>query len=350
MIKYLFIISLLLLGCTSSHQKAELEKIEETDIDTLTLHSVPDMELWCSDGMAICDSCLLIIDRCQDKKLFIYRLKDFECLANIGSVGQGPGDMVFPFFLHGNKAATLKEQTLYDVNLSRLKTIDIDALLHGSTNVIKQNVSLLSELSGSTDMVQMGDCYFGTKDLDQGLFFRYSSADSTMGWIPYPSSLLSIEDARQGNVNQSRMTAQVNEGLLAVAMRYYNQIFLYNAKGELLRGGTLGQKIEPIFENNQELSESSKIFFSHIYSTDNYIYLVTANQYYKDKRPSSRRSSDIIVLDWDLNHIKTFHANRRIQQLILDSIYHRLLVLCVNDEEAPELYYTDFEEDWFTKN
>ena len=42
--------------------------------------------------------------------------------------------------------------------------------------------------------------------------------------------------------------------------------------------------------------------------------------------------------------MKTFKTNKCIQQLIVDPVYRRLLLLCINDEEEPELYYADFQE------
>ena len=139
--KYILIFSLFLLGCASGskQQKMSLEKIEESSVDSLVLHPVPGMELWCSDGLSVCDSCLLILDRCQDKKLYVYRLNDFKCIANIGTVGQGPEDMIFPFFLHNNISSS-NQQTIYDVNMARMKTIDIHSLLSGSKEIIKQMI------------------------------------------------------------------------------------------------------------------------------------------------------------------------------------------------------------------
>lgn len=343
--KYILIFSLFLLGCASGskQQKMSLEKIEESSVDSLVLHPVPGMELWCSDGLSVCDSCLLILDRCQDKKLYVYRLNDFKCVANIGTVGQGPEDMIFPFFLHNNISSS-NQQTIYDVNMARIKTIDIHSLLSGSKEIIKQNIPLPAEVIGSTDMSQIGDSYYGTKDSNEGLFFIYSQTDSIMKWIPYPKSVQPSEGNKLTTVGQSRITVHLNQKLVAVAMRYYNQIFLYDNKGEFLKGVTLGKEVEPVYESPEKLSTLSELFFSQISSTDNYIYLVTANQYYKDTRPASQRPRDIVVFDWELNHVKTFKTNKCIQQLIVDPVYRRLLLLCINDEEEPELYYTDFQE------
>lgn len=275
--------------------------------------------------------------------MFVYQLCDFKYLTSLGLTGQGPEDMLFPFFMQSDTEAS-GEQTLYDVNLARIKTLTVDSLLTGTKATVKKDIPLPAKVLGSTDMAQADEKYIGTTDMGEGLFFIYSIVDDALTWIPYSSSLadMSNEDLRM-QVSQDRITVQVEKGLVAVAMRYYNQLFLYDTNGKPLKGGSFGKEIEPVFEGNN-MSTSSRLFFSQLSSTKDYIYVVAANQTHRDRRPSSQRLSDLFIFDWNLNHVKTLKTNKRIQRILIDPVYGRLLAICIDDEEELEFCYAHFKE------
>ena len=83
---------------------------------------------------------------------------------------------------------------------------------------------------------------------------------------------------------------------IATAMKFYNQLFLYNTKGEVLKGGTFRKEIAPKIVNNQ-IDASTKIFFTQIYSTDKYIYLVLSDMYYGKNTSSNRQPSQVTIFD-----------------------------------------------------
>lgn len=331
--------SFIIVCCT---KKQVIMDIHENGGDSLSPQLVENIELWCSDEMTICDSTLVIIDGCQEKKLYFFQLKDFSLLKNIGNTGNGPEDFLYPFFLFNNNSL-LNELSLYDVNLAKIKTIKMNYLLNDSSHCISTNRAIPSCLIGSPDMAQIDNTYYGSKDLGLGMFFTYSSKDKMEKWVPYPPSVSNNKEEIRFNINQSRITVNHKKKLIVAATRFYNQLFLYNSNGELLRSGTFGKKINPEIEN-KKISTSSDIFFTHLYSTDKYIYVVMTDEKYRDNRLPSQRYSKIAIFDWNLNHIKTLYSNKHIYSVVVDTIYNRLLLLCMNDDREPELYYDDYDE------
>lgn len=336
---WLILGSLSMICCTNSQS---LKEIQESKADSLSLQKVTNIELWCSDKMTICDSCLVIIDRCQKEKLYFFQLKDFKFLKSAGNTGQGPTDFIFPFFLE-NTPLSSSELSIYDTNLSKLKVLNINHLLNNMAEFLIRETTIPATILGSTDMAQITNNYYGSKDVGLGMFFIYSPSNNAMEWIPYPPSVSNKQKEIDLNINQNRITVHPQKKLIATAMRFYNQIFLYDSNGKLLKSGTFGKEIKPKIENNK-ISVLSDMFFTQIYSTEKYIYLVLTNQKYKDKRPSSLKPSKIVILDWNLNHIKTLYTDKRIHSIAVDSLYNRLLILGIDDEENPELYYSNWSE------
>ena len=331
-----------IMGCISPQP---LPQIVETEAnDTLTFHKVDSIELWCTHDMTIRNHCLVIADYCQKEKLYFYRLNDFQFLKSTGRAGKGPQDFKFPFFLKGANVAS-DELLIYDAELAKCKTFRINPTSTDSLVYWMKETKIPAEIIASTDMAQIKNTFYGSQDSGKGMFFIHPIESDRVEWVPYPPSIPNYEEAPEANlsVKQNRITVNPNKKRIATAMKFYNQLFLYNTKGEVLKGGTFREEIAPKIVNNQ-IDTSTKIFFTQIYSTDKYIYLVLSDMHYREKASSNWQPSQVAIFDWDMNHVLTLKTNIYIYSIVIDSVFNRMLVLSYDKEENPELYYSNWDE------
>ncbi len=126
-------------------------------------------------------------------------------------------------------------------------------------------------------------------------------------------------------------------------MRYYNQLYIYDELGEIIKYGSFGKEITPIIEGDK-LKDSSSIFFSSIYSTDNYIYLVLSDQIYRNTNFRNLPPTKIAIFDWDLNPIRLIQTNKLIRNIVIDSMYKRMFAICYDAEDNSEIFMCHWDE------
>lgn len=328
-------------GCNTKSQT--LSPITEVGTDSITLQKVPEMELWCSDVMDICDSCLIIADRCQSEKLYIYCLSDFKFIRNMGKSGQGPTDCLFPFFVK-NDISTPNEFTISDASLGKCKKFKLNHNQKDSLIYLVKETAIHPEILGSTDMTQLANNYYGTQDQMQGLFFIHHLEQDTTEWIPYPNSIPELKEDELKTTKQSRITVNLKKKRIAAAMRFYNQLFIYDENGKQLKSKSFGDELIPKIVN-QRIEPSSKIFFGRICSTEQYIYLILSNQTYRSTHTGDTPPSKIAIFDWELNHIRTLQTDQNVYNMLVDSLYKRILFFVSDAEKNSELYTYPWDED-----
>ncbi len=333
--KFSFYIIFMLCFCTSCKNNKTVKIIENKYIN-LDINRTNITSLLCADKMKIIDSYLILIDRCEEPIFHVYELSNYSHIKSFGLQGNGPTDYIFPFFLNNNDNNLIT----YDVNLAQFKDINIKNLKNGKGDFIESR-EMPKELIGCPDLINIGDEYYGNIDTSKGLYFHYSDKEKKIEWVNFPNSLLSYEEIEPMPLNMSRIAINPKKNIIACAMYYYNKIFLYTTKGDLIKEIIIGDKeITPqISKSTRIIKGDSKICFSDIYATDKYIYLITQEIKYQDFEERFKYPSRIIILDWNLNYISTLTSNKHIYSITIDNKHKRLIYIAINQEGDPEILY-----------
>lgn len=331
---FIYIALLFLLSCCN---KQEIYTILEDKKTSPIVQETDISEILYPDKLGFSDSCLVVINRKSEPFFYIYDKKTFLPKEKFGFAGNGPEDFIFPFFLEQIDTVS-KTTAVYDVNLASFKDINISHLLaHQDSAIITSPMP--PSLIGSSVLIKNKDIYYGNIDSGEGLFFIYNRQTDTREWTPFPASLLPAEgDFTVMNAN--RIAANPILGKIVSGMRYYNKLFLYDIKTrKILKEAQIGnEEVSPIV-HNQSLDGNSKLCCMEIHVSKQYIYILMQNIKEKDWEQPEGAASRIIVLDWNLNYVRTYQLAHHTNSFAVDSSCNRILYTATDYEGNTKLYY-----------
>lgn len=334
--KYVYI--LFLLGiCSCVHPNVD-EIIEENNIVRREVNEVAIEELLFVDKISAFDSSLVFINRKSDSVFYVYNRTDFSYQGTFGSLGQGPNDFLFPFFLTHDEGMD-GYFTVYDVNTASFKNLKYESLMKGNQNAMS-SVGMPSPLIGSPNLTKLTDgSFLGNIDSGQGLFFIYKENLKALKWIDFPENLLQPKgDFTVMNMNR----ISVNEKLekIVSAMGYYNLLFLYDINGNLKKKVQLGDKtIKPTIIGEHNISGDNFICCRDIESTDEAVYVLMQNAKEKDFEKMDNPPSRIVVFDWNLNYLKTYQLPVYSMEFFIDEKYNRIVFTKFNEDGGTDICY-----------
>lgn len=336
MAKYIYVMALLAIYSCSFSEVDEV--VLEDKLVSLQTNEVAIKELLFIDKIDAFDSTFVLINRKSDKVFYLYNKKDFSYLGSFGSIGQGPNDFLFPFFLKGNgrRPDTL---TIYDVNTASFKELDYKEQLKGRQDAIS-SVNMPHPLIGSPNLSRLSDGRFvGNIDSGQGIFFIYDESSEVMEWVDFPKNLL--QPKRDFTVmNMNRITVNEKLGKVVSAMGYYNLLFLYGIDGKLNKSVQLGrERIVPSIIGEHYISEDNYICCRDIESTEDAVYVLVQNVKEKDFENVNNPPSRIVVFDWDLNYLRTYQLPYYSLEFFVDDARKRLVFTKWNEEGGTDVYY-----------
>ena len=196
-----------------------------------------------------------------------------------------------------------------------------------------------SALIGASVLVKNNHLYYGNVDSGEGLFFVYDSLSDVRSWIPFPSSLLPSEgDFTVMNSNRISVHPRLNR--VVSGMRFYNKLYLYDVETkEMLKEVEIGNEpVSPLLEG-QSIDGESRLCCMETHATDRYVYVLMQRIKEKEWDKVDGEPSRIIVLDWELNYVKTYQLAHCTHSFALDAGNNRILYTAVNDEGNTVLYY-----------
>ncbi|WP_140406998.1 MULTISPECIES: hypothetical protein [unclassified Bacteroides] len=341
LVSYMVLALVIISSCTEKNSEIILT---ETRVVHPQVHATGITEVLRADKMCVCDSFLIVIGRDDEPCFYVYDRNGYQIKGSFGMNGNGPSDFLFPFFFGGEDYVGGKLE-VYDVNLASIKEIDLHRCLHKQENAVVA-ISLPKEIIGSPDLFRAGSVYYGNMDNGMGLFFRFDVSSGQFDWIDFPSSLL--EPERDFSVmNMNRISYSESRKEIVSAMFYYNRVFLYDEQGNLQKSVRLGEKeVCPVLGNeNSSVMGESLLCFTDVQSDENYIYLMA--QSVEEERsfsPTAEMKSRIVVLDWNLDYVKTYSLPHYSQAFLVDAGLHRIVYIARTSEGNTDLFYFDMTE------
>lgn len=286
------------------------------------------------DRLGACDAFIVAIGRMEDPFIHVFRRDDCSYTGSFGTLGQGPGDFNFPFFLSGESSGRLQ---LYDVNLASFKQADIEKAITRKPDAIVSD-AMPKSLVGSPNLYRGKGFYMGNMDGGLGQFFIYDTAEDRMEWIGFPRQ---VKNEENDFSVMNRIAVNEEQGKVVSAMYYYNKVFLYDTKGKLLKEAQIGeQAIAPLIAN-KTLDEESLRCCTDIGMTSDYVYLLMQSVKEKDFAHAGIAASRITVLDWNLNYVKTYVLPHYVWSLFVDERQKRILYVPIEDNDSASICYFD---------
>lgn len=331
------ILFLFLVLTTVSCQSSQVDEIiVENNVSLPEVYNTNINEMLYVDKIGICDSLLVLINRKDDPIFYVYNT-DFIYKGSFGTLGHGPNEFQFPFFLNTEKHAG-QLLPIYDVNLASFKDIDVLSVLE-EDEVIVSSWQMPKQLIGSPNLNVIDDIYYGNIDSGQGLFFIFDAKTENFTWIDFPKSLQSPKgDFTVMNMN--RITVNLHQEKIVSAMGYYNLLFLFDMNGNLIKTIQLGEKlISPTIIGDYHISGDNLICSRDIESTDTNVYVLMQNVKERDFEKINNAPSRIICFDWNLSYNKTYQLPHYSLDFYVDERNDRIIYTALNEEGGTDIYY-----------
>lgn len=312
------------------------EIVVENNVSSPEVYNTNIDEMLYVDKIGAWDSLLVFINR-KDETIFYVYNTDFIYKGSFGTLGHGPNEFQFPFYLNSNKNIG-QFLPIYDVNLASFKHIDISSTLEEG-KVIVSSMQMPKQLIGSPNLNVIDDFYYGNIDSGQGLFFIFDAKTEDFTWIDFPKSLQSPKgDFTVMNMN--RITVNPHQEKIVSAMGYYNLLFLYDMNGNLIKTIQLGEKlISPTIIGDYYISGENLICSRDIESTDTNVYVLMQNVKERDFEKINNAPSRIICFDWNLNYNKTYQLPHYSLDFYVDERNDRIIYTALNGEGGTDIYY-----------
>jgi hypothetical protein len=171
---------------------------------------------------------------------------------------------------------------------------------------------------------------YGNTVLGNGLLYKYPmNINEQPVWFNLP-----VYDHLKENIRQYAVTNKFwiheKRHRLAIAMRFYNVIHIFDMDGNLQKTISFGKKTEPEINYKLEMvdSDHSVSCFTDIYGTNDRIFAL-----WKGGKRQEKKNSVLFELDWDGNLIRTFRLDREIACIAIDQTNRDIYGVAIGYEE-----------------
>lgn len=337
-------IPLLLIGiflglnsCGSSAEK-EWQHISETSTKLLTgemvLPSAENTNMFYD--LAITPHYTGLLDFHSDTILKIYPNNQWDTLTGIALKGNGPNDLIFPFF--SKQTCPQDEFILTDLNAWTVN--HINPTIQNKKYLSVQKAPILSEMPPFQNATILPR-YTIASDVDiqnPRLCFIHDTQTHQTTDIPYypivegeykPECLSFLYDNQQ--------VAHEENQCICIAMKKMNLIHFYNFEGNRQKTIVIGKELHLPQPDSQFLDfPNAPVYTLDAAATSKYIYCL-----YGGEKSSA---STLFLFDWEGNHSATFQLDKPLTKIAVcpDNTY--ILGLFITPEGGTDIIkYTSFE-------
>jgi len=311
------LVLLLLLSC-GRHSTVETVRV------TPKLVNIAEVENPCFTSMSLKldNSYLFCITNCTYKYIWLIDANTLEIAKKFGNKGIARAEFQMPIELKLSHEID-SSVTLYEINLQRIKKIDLSNVFSPNFNVWDAVIDSLADkaLFGICDDISMvsDSILLGQKQaFEDYQIFSYNTNSKEITVIDQYKAF--DRKPVKSNIfffNRCNVTSSYKEKRYAIIFKYINSVSFYDLNNNLIKHNSFEQVKPP--ENYEEcntMTQSSN-YFNYYYATDNFLFV--------SRLINSSDRSEIFCFDWNGNLLK-----------ILD-MDHKVLLFAVN-EQSQELF------------
>ena len=296
-------------------------KVKGTNVGPLSFFSNPTDIVFDQDHYLIVD----------DKKKEIFHLfnKKYELISSFGNIGEEPGSFSNKPQIINNNFIENKKLLLYQFP-SEIIPIELKSTGDKyAESIISEKNKMTIKLPGIQYVANLeGNKYVGLGGMTEGKL-SFFDLDSTKAMI-YPFVPNTTPGPKTSEdkmfMYNGRIGVNTVEGKIVIANHYFNQLEIYDTKGQLLKEIRIGKLDSPFSKKPGE----RKFYFVNVDVTDKYIFAV-----YLGKKPSPglddlfMAKSEIHVFSWDGKPVAKLKLDRVIGAIAINP--KKGIILSVDD-------------------
>ena len=324
--RYAVVALLLLTSCenkTATTYNGET-RIEWQDFETqkLTARMIEfDEPVMKPDQLMVWDTLLITINRGTEKIFHLFNLKTKEKIGEQITVGQGPDEMIAPFFIKDSDSIKV-----YDVMTSTVYSYAINEFVENQSPVPSRRYKL-SEVNFFSELASLGTDLVGVSyrpDIPCYLFdANGEKIDGGIG--SYPEGPVEYTDLERIDAYRGLLTSNGSDRL-AVSYFFTDLIDIYTDKGELIKRL---HGPEHFFTRFTEYNDGNRMGSrpNHDYYRDAFYspvsvgdaFFVLYNGKFVNKPGYDLLTKDILVFGWDGTPLKHYQLEEGVSRISVDS-------------------------------
>ncbi|PZX49322.1 TolB-like protein [Algoriphagus ratkowskyi] len=349
LIKFILIISVLILVACNENKTASYEKIKPSKIKAEKIDQIDEDNDFAD--LAVYGGNLILIDRSQEEIFQVYSTNGFRKIGSFGIIGEGPENFSLPKFVKSSFSGNISDDFwIFDPNKKLLKNINLkttDGLEYSFT----ESRLIDPKVLGSFDInILKNGKMIGKNPIDgKGNFYLFDPSNKEISWIDFHPEIpeKNIANKNKAFIYNSVLIYNEKNNKIVQAMYFFNQIHLYDQNTEILKSITIGDLNIPDFsEKSHSLIPPSLVYnFVDLKTTDNYIFALFQGIEHEVKmsKPNKEFYSKVYKFDWDGNIIEIYELELLLNLIALDSKNDKIYGLHFNREEnslnaLPEIY------------
>lgn len=315
LIKFKALLSLIFLvmisGCSFAQSNKEFKSFPR--IEQLRHSRVEIRELISPSSIHLINDTIILVDKNLEHAIHFYNVSNWSSIGSYGKRGKGPAEVEKPKF-HGQFTEENGETYLWfsDIRSFKLFKVSLTKMINDIDSEPEISYRIPPELALSyKEIYAVSDTEFvGTVAGEQlgGRFFHIDMKKKTADWMPnFPKQNLKVPEHKIGYLYSSAAAFNRKTNQIASGMYLFDRIDIVNV---------LEEKVLTIFqEGNSEIKEvdlrddsrlfplKTEFYYTRAYSTENYIYLLYANNTEQQIAESRKSPTELHVFDWDGNPI-----------------------------------------------
>lgn len=269
-------------------------------------------------AMYVHDSLLIISNTGTEKIFHLFNLKTGKQIGQRINTGQGPDEMIMPFFVQNESALIL-----YDLGTSTVSKFDIGEFISSPKPMAYERFKLSEQIMGG--IVIAGNQIIGSPYNPQYPFSKFDSKGNKTGTFgAYPESDITYSDIEITGAYYSGITSNP-DGKVAVCYFWTDLIDIYNNDGTLEKRIHGPEHYYPRFEgvNDGNMSFSRAIPGK---ARDAYYYPTTVGEDFfvcfngktMEEEGYNINAGHIFVFGWDGTPKKVFELDQEVTRITVN--------------------------------
>lgn len=325
---------------TACSRKAENKSVYVSDTPTEQKHG--DLFLSESSGLNVfydisaSDSSVYCLDFHNDTILKVFSAEDCPALVGFSMKGQGPDDLLFPFFLQ-NAFQHKNKLKLVDVNTWSAKEAYPNA--NHSPSRIKFDLTIsLPIMPAIKDYNETDSCIYGLDvDMQQGLFFIYNKNEQKILTIDYPYRDRTLPYNYSSEVLpylfENHLLVNGSCDAICVSMINLNCLYFYDLAGNLKKEIVIGDKKEYPEPDSKSLDfPNAKKYFVSMTGNNEFVYCLCN---------SDMVTSKIFKFDWEGNLISVIQTDKKLEKISVNPTNKYIYGISMSEEGGSDVYRFD---------
>lgn len=312
----------ILLSSCNEREIVNMDGVKRTEVQLTPLEL--ENEPLFPKGCFVLDSILVLYDG-KDKENFLYAYKDGQIFSKFGQRGEGADEFINPRFI----CKGINKSLIQIGDETGIYSLDLNALIQGTPKQELLALELPEELRlynyllridkdniivNQTGEKQLTFYNRHTKSAERKEYFERSSSFSNASDLCYAMQIFD---------------AHYNAGEESIVIAYKNrkQIDLVSFDGEMIKRiyfPNYDYNIPKmhIEENNLKYDVNARLFFSFVYTEDDYFYALCQNDT-RNNIKSGKCRTQIYKLDWEGNVKEVYSLDKCISYFCInDSILY----------------------------